>query len=63
MLTVTAMTDTDGLPGGLGPKACIKGQTDDTYATYSNYAVSTADQAHTIAAPGTCVVPTRSAAG
>ncbi len=56
VLTVTAMTDTDGLPGGLGPKACIKGQTDDTYATYSNYAVSTAEPAHTIAAPGTCVV-------
>lgn len=56
VLTVTAMTDTDGLPGGLGPSACIKGQKDDTYATYSNFAVSTADQAHTIAAPGTCVV-------
>jgi subtilisin family serine protease len=56
VLTVTAMTDTDGLPGGLGPKPCLKGQTDDTYATYSNYAVSAADQAHTISAPGTCVV-------
>jgi subtilisin family serine protease len=56
VLTVTAMTDTNGTPGGLGPAACIKGQSDDTYATYSNYAVSAADQAHTIAAPGTCVV-------
>jgi subtilisin len=56
VLTVTAMTDTDGLPGGLGPKPCQKGQSDDTYATYSNYAVSAADQAHTIAAPGTCVL-------
>lgn len=56
VLTVTAMTDTDGAPGGSGPAPCIKGQKDDTYATYSDYAVSSADQAHTIAAPGTCVV-------
>lgn len=56
VLTVTAMTDTDGAPGGAGPRACVKGQTDDTYATYSNYAVSATDQAHTVAAPGTCVV-------
>jgi subtilisin len=56
VLTVTAMTDTDGAPGGVGPRACVKGQTDDTYATYSNYAVSATDQAHTVSAPGTCVV-------
>jgi subtilisin family serine protease len=56
VLTVTAMTDTDGLPGGVGRAACISGQRDDTYATYSNFAVSSADQGHTIAAPGTCVV-------
>ncbi len=56
VLTVTAMTDTDGLPGGLGPAACIKGEKDDTYASYSNYASTAIDQAHTIAAPGTCVV-------
>jgi subtilisin family serine protease len=56
VLTVTAMTDTDGLPGGLGPAPCIKGQKDDTYASYSNYASTAIDQTHTIAAPGTCVV-------
>jgi subtilisin len=56
VLTVTAMTDTDGIPGGTGPAACIKGQKDDTYATYSNYALYPTDQAHTVAAPGTCVV-------
>lgn len=55
VLTVTAMTDTDGIPGGTGPAPCIKKQYDDTYATYSDYAVSASDQAHTIAAPGTCV--------
>ncbi len=57
MLTTTAMSDTDGNPGGTGPvPACVSGQKDDSYATYSNYAVSTADQSHTIAAPGTCVI-------
>ena len=56
VLTVTAMTDTDGLAGGLGPAACLKGQTDDRYGTYSDYAGSAADQAHTVAAPGTCVL-------
>jgi subtilisin len=57
VLTVTAMSDTDGASGGLGPApGCLQGQKDDTYATYSNYAVAGADQAHTLAAPGTCVV-------
>lgn len=57
VLTVTAMTDTDGLAGGVGPAAsCLSGQKDDTYGTYSNYAATASDQAHTIAAPGTCVV-------
>jgi subtilisin len=56
VLTVTAMTDTDGIPGGLGPAPCVRKQGDDAYASYSNYAVSATDQAHTIAAPGTCVV-------
>lgn len=56
VLTVTAMTDTDGQPGGLGPTPCIAKQKDDSYATYSNYAVSSTDQGHAIAAPGTCVV-------
>jgi subtilisin len=55
VLTATAMTDTDGLPGGVGPAPCIKGEKDDMYASYSNYAVSMTDQAHAIAAPGTCV--------
>jgi subtilisin family serine protease len=55
VLTVTAMTDTDGVPGGAGPAPCVRGERDDSYATYSNYAVSGGDIAHTIAAPGTCV--------
>ena len=63
VLTATAMTDTDGLPGATGPAPCVKGQKDDTNASYSNYAVSAADQAHTIAAPGTCVVSDAIGAG
>jgi subtilisin len=56
VLTVTAMTDTNGVSGGGGPApTCTTGQSDDSYGTYSNYAVSTTDQAHTIAAPGTCI--------
>jgi subtilisin family serine protease len=57
VLTVTAMSDSDGLPGGKGATpSCKKGEKDDTYATYSNYAVAATEQAHAIAAPGTCVV-------
>ena len=57
VLTATAMSDTDGQPGGIGPvPACVKNEKDDRYAAYSNYAVSALDQAHTVAAPGTCVV-------
>jgi subtilisin family serine protease len=58
VLTVTAMSDSDGLPGAKGPAFCRTGTTerDDQYGAYSNYAATTAEQAHTIAAPGTCVV-------
>jgi subtilisin family serine protease len=60
VLTATAMSDSDGAPGGLGAApSCKNGEQDDSYATYSNYAVSVADQAHTLAAPGTCVVKPR----
>jgi subtilisin len=55
VLTVTAMTDTDGIAGATGPAPCISGQADDSYGTYSNYA-TTADETHTIAAPGTCIL-------
>jgi subtilisin len=56
VLTVTAMSDSDGIPGGTGPALCRKGEKDDAYGTYSNYAVAATEQSHTIAAPGTCVV-------
>ena len=55
MLTATAITDTDGLPGALGPASCAKKELDDRTGTYSSYAVTAADAAHAVAAPGTCV--------
>jgi subtilisin len=56
VLTATAMSDANGLPGG-GAKftICTTSEKDDTYGSYSNYASTTADQQHTIAAPGTCL--------
>ena len=58
VLTATAITDTDGLPGGLGSASCARKELDDRVGTYSNYAVSAAAAAHAIAAPGTCVTST-----
>jgi len=56
VLTTTAMSDTDGASGakGAAPK-CKSGEKDDSYGTYSNYAVSSTEISHTIAAPGTSV--------
>jgi subtilisin family serine protease len=57
VLAATAMSDTDGLAGAKGTApSCKSGEKDDQYATYSNYAVGSTAIAHTIAAPGTCVV-------
>jgi subtilisin len=64
VLTATAMSDTDGVPGGTGgAPRCKKGEADDRYAAYSNYAVGAAAIAHTIAAPGTCVLSDRMGGG
>ena len=57
VLTVTAVTDTDGVPGASGGQAdCDAAEWDDRAATYSNYASSPAAAEHLLAAPGTCVV-------
>jgi subtilisin family serine protease len=57
VLTATAMSDNDGLPGARGgTKFCKSGEADDKYASYSNYAVDATAIAHTLAAPGTCIV-------
>jgi subtilisin family serine protease len=59
VLTVTAMSDSDGKPGALGgAPTCRTGETDDTPATFSNFATTAADRAHTIAAPGVCILST-----
>jgi len=57
VLTVSAVADSDGLPGGTGgAPLCRPSETDDQYASFSNFAVAAADQAHTIAAPGVCIL-------
>ena len=57
VLTVTAMADSDGTPGGVGgAPPCRSGEQDDAYATFSNYArPDSADSAHPIAGPGVCI--------
>jgi subtilisin family serine protease len=64
VLTVTATSDSDGVGGGSGAApGCKSGERDDQYATYSNYANSSADAAHTVAAPGTCILSDRAGGG
>jgi subtilisin family serine protease len=58
VLTVTAMSDSDGAAGALGgAPTCRSGETDDRYATFSNFADPTdsGGQAHMVAAPGVCI--------
>jgi len=65
VLAVTAMADSNGIaqPGATTTFTCKpvnakKSETvatEDQYTTWSRYAVSAADQAHTLAAPGKCV--------
>jgi subtilisin len=64
VLTVTAMTDVDGIPGAKGKApTCKKGEADDRYAAYSNFAATPAAAAHAIAAPGTCVASAKLGGG
>jgi subtilisin family serine protease len=59
VLTVTAVSDSNGLPGGQGAApSCRTGEKDDYAATFSNYATLVSDQNHTIAAPGVCIYST-----
>src|SRR3954451_3048993 len=60
VLAVTAMVDTDGVPGGLGAKC--SGMSDDRQETFSNYA-GPDDGAHTVAAPGGCILSTKLGGG
>lgn len=66
VLTVTAMSDYDGVPGGVGAQTCLSelfSFPDDDVPFFSNFAGSLADQVHTIAAPGVCVLSTLPAGG
>lgn len=55
-LTVTAMSDSDGAPGGTGgPPTLCAGETDDKFATFSSFAVAQTEIAHTISGPGVCI--------
>jgi subtilisin family serine protease len=64
VLTVTAMWDTDGAPGGLNqgafPQYALSRSNcdarDDTFVGFSNFAVLPADRARVLAAPGTCIL-------
>jgi subtilisin len=71
VLTVTAMADYDGEPGGeaLIPRVptCLPGEArplppvdpDDAAAlSFSNFATTRSDRRHTVAAPGECIVST-----
>ena len=62
VLTATAITDTDGLPGALGPASCAKKELDDRTGTYSNFAVSAAAAAHASPRPAPASSPRASAA-
>lgn len=56
VLTVAAVADSDGRPGGLGgTPACDSRQSDDAYASFSNYAATAAGASHLVAAPGSCI--------
>jgi subtilisin family serine protease len=56
VLTVSAMSDSDGQPGALGgAPSCRTSEADDRYASFSNYALTSGGIAHTIAGPGVCI--------
>jgi len=58
VLTVTAMADFDGQPGG-GAAATCRSDVDDTAADFSNWTpAGSGDEGHTIAAPGVCILST-----
>jgi subtilisin family serine protease len=53
VITVSALADSDGKGCGLGSSTWAG--SDDTFASFSNFAVSTIARSHTIAAPGVCI--------
>ena len=61
VLTVTALADSDGQPCAAGSATTYAA--DDTFASFSNFALSAADQAHVIAAPGVGIYSTYKGGG
>jgi subtilisin len=58
VLTVTAMADFNGQPGG-GAAATCSSDVDDTAADFSNWTTAgSPDEDHTIAGPGVCILST-----
>jgi subtilisin len=57
VLSVTAVADFNGLPGGGAAPTC-RSDVDDTFADFSNFATLVSDQNHAIAAPGVCIAST-----
>jgi len=58
VLTVTAIADFNGQPGG-GAAATCRADVDDTAADFSNFTTAgSSDTGHTIAAPGVCILST-----
>jgi subtilisin family serine protease len=58
VLTVTAMADFNGQPGGGAPATC-RSDVDDAPADFSNFTgIGSPDADHTIAAPGVCIYST-----
>jgi subtilisin len=58
VLTVTAVADFNGQPGG-GAAATCRSDVDDTTADFSNFTTKgSSDEDHTIAAPGVCILST-----
>jgi subtilisin len=58
VLTVTAMSDFNGQPGGRAPRTCRR-DVDDTAADFSNYTtIGSLEARHVVAAPGVCILST-----
>src|SRR2546430_429626 len=57
VLAVTAVADYNGQPGGGAAATCRAGTDDSAAADFSNFA-GPADEGHTVAAPGVCVLST-----
>jgi subtilisin family serine protease len=57
VLAVTALADSDGSPGALGPAFpdFCPPYPDDSAAVFSNFAALPDDHGHTVAAPGVCI--------